>query len=121
MKTKLLLRFYFYADGVERAIDNLIIAVACSGANAEQTAEKIIYLRECKDRLSELWAYLDNVVSGFDTEADILRGYIEGREDIGDKALKRVLMRFRRHAAGAERFKDALALLRRYSVFCRSG
>ena len=119
MKTKQLLRFYFYADGAERAIDNLITYIACSGCAAERAAERIIYLRDCKDRLSELWAYLDGVISRFGAERSFLLGYVSGERAGDEKALKRVLMRFRRRARGVERFGDALALLSKYIVYCR--
>ncbi len=122
MKTKQLLKFYFYAEGAERAINNLITYIACSpfgDGGTELAACKIIYLTGCKDRLSELWTFLDGVISRFGDEREILLGYASGIYGCGDKRQKRVLMRFRRRAAGAERFNEALSLLRKYAVYCR--
>lgn len=122
LKTKQLLRFYFYAEGAERAIDNLIMYIACSpfgDGGAERAAQKIIKLRDCKDSLAELWGYLDGVISRLGAERDVLLGYVSGERAGDERRQKRVLMRFRRRASGVERFDDALALLRKYIVYCR--
>lgn len=120
LKTKQLLRFYFCAEGVEGEINNLITYIACSPfCAAEKAAAKIIYLRDCKDRLSELWRFLDGVISRFGADCDVLRRYAVGTAENDEKAIKRVLMRFRRRAEGVERFNEALSLLRKYAVFCR--
>ena len=62
MKYKRILKFYFAAERVERAIDNLILKLACGSANpaveAAECAEKIIGLISAKRELSGLWAYL---------------------------------------------------------------
>lgn len=123
MKIKQLLRFYFYADEAERAIDNLITYIACSPfvyGGAERAAQRIIYLRDCKDRLSELWLYLDSVISRFGAQSEVLRGYVSAGWEGDIREQKRVLMRFRRYAAGVGRFGEALTLLRKYIVYCRA-
>lgn len=129
MKTKQIVQFYFAADSLDRALDNLILNSACRSADYERGcayyAEKIGGLIDAKRRLGELWLYLDGVVGTLDSgEKEILRLY--GRRGRGAKPsdgekreLKRVVVKFNRRARCLCRHAEGLALLKRYYCLLR--
>ena len=125
IKSKRLLRFYFNADELERALDNLIITHAYRSADCakggEYCSNRIIDLIESKKTLSELWRYLDGVISEFkDGEIETLKGYALSRcgikrlEETRRREIKRVLVKFVRHARSVERFAEGMRLVGEY-------
>ena len=125
MKCKRLLKFYFYAEGLNAALDRLIAAVAVKSyeveGNGAESTERILNIIEAKDELCRLWNYLDKVIRSLDgDEIDTLRfygGLRVGIRKLGkDKVreIKRVLMKFRRRARFAERYQRGIELIREY-------
>lgn len=126
MKIKLLLRFYFFADGAESAIDNRILKLACSPcADALESAESICGLIFEKSELSKLWRYLDGVIGSMPADdADRLRFYAGKRGGLTEeekKGVKRAVMKFVRRARGAERFEEGIKLAGKYACLYLSG
>jgi len=123
MRIKNVLRFYYSADSLERAFDNLIMGRACrfDDGGGEECAEKICRLIGEKSELSYLYNYLDGVITKL-PEADrsalseyaALRGGVKqlGSEKI--KLLKRAVMKFVRRARRLASFKEGLALVGKY-------
>lgn len=125
IKSKRLLRFYFNADGLENALNNLIVTYACRSADSardgEYWAERIILLIEAKKSLSALWSYLDKVISPFkDEEVETLKEYALlhcGTSALDDKRrreIKRVLIKFVRHVRLLEKFAEGVRLVGEY-------
>lgn len=124
MKSKQLLKFYFYADGLNRALDNLILKNACNTdyrLGGEYCADKICGIIAAKQRLSELWGYLDKVMGELtDGEREILKFYGAMRGGTGRlseasrREIKRVTVKFTRHARRIERFAEGVRLVKRY-------
>lgn len=125
IKSKRLLRFYFNADGLECALDNLITTYACRSADCakggEYCAERIISLIEAKKTLSALWGYLDGVVSAFKTdELETLKYYallrcgIRRLDAARQREVKRVLIKFVRHVRALDRFAEGVRLVGDY-------
>lgn len=109
MKIKQLMRFYFSAGSLDRALDNIITRLALSSgqdtfAGCEAYFDKISKVLEDKQKLSELWARLDGVLNNM-TERDraALKRYAAARTGIkGDekKEIHRAAVKFVRRAAG---------------------
>ena len=124
MKVKRVLRFYFCADSLDRAFDNLILNNACKSVqpySGEMYGERICALLEEKQVLSKLYIYLDAVL-GEITQGDrealesyaLMRCGIKRLDDERRKEIKRAAMKFKRHARRLESFKDALKLISKY-------
>ncbi len=122
MKVKMLLRFYFSAQRIDAAINNLIFTQARAPSafvgGGEAAMEKIIYLIADKDALGDLWAYLHQVMTAFVQDEQVLRAYAFRRKREDALLTRRVVMRFRRHAWGYARFSEALKILPQYLAFC---
>ncbi len=125
MKSKRLLRFYFSAEGVDRALNNLITAAGCASFYAPGKgvyyAEKMLRLIEVKSELGLLWNYLDGILKEFsDVERQTLKRYGElrcGFSKLGDedrRGIRRAAVKFARHARGIERFSAAVELVGEY-------
>ena len=125
MKSKQLLRFYFYADGLNRALDNLILKHACNTADyflgGEYCADRICEIIGAKQRLCELWGYLDGIIGELsDGEREVLRYYGAMRGGIGRlpegsrREIKRVTVKFTRRARAIARYAEGVKLVRRY-------
>lgn len=122
MKVKRVLRFYFFAEGLERTLDKLIMKTACApDADAEGGAERILKLIDEKRELSKLWSYLDGILSGFtEAERGALKSYAALRcglkrlDDDGRKSLRRAVMKFTRRARRIESFRAGLQLVSGY-------
>ena len=124
MKSKQLLRFYFYADGLNKALDNLILKYACSEdycRGGEFYADRICDVIWAKQRLCELWKYLDGVVDGLTAgEREVLRYYGAMRGGTGRlsedsrREIKRVTVKFTRHARNIGRFAEGVKLVKKY-------
>lgn len=120
MKIKLLLRFYFFADGAEIAIDNRILKLACSPcADAFEAAESICGLISEKSELSRLWRYLDGVIGSMPADdverLEFYAGKRDGLTEEEKKGVKRAVMKFVRRARGAERFGGGIKLAGKYA------
>lgn len=124
LKIKKILRFYFFADSLEKALNNLIINSAFSSANSpevETYAERICNLIGEKQSLSRLWEYLDGILSGLSVEERaVLKGYAEMRCGIKKlcdekrREIKRVAVKFTRRARRLESFVTAMGLVSKY-------
>lgn len=125
MKSKQILRFYFYADSLNRTLDNLIEKNALASADytrgGEYYSEKICELIRCKQRLSALWSYLNGVIAEFsEKDKNVLRFYGAMRGGLkkltqdSKRELKRVTVKFARHARAIDRYADAVKLVKKY-------
>lgn len=124
LKIKRVLRFYFSADSLERALNNLIIKGAYSSAyssECEKYAEKICDLIGEKQSLSRLWEYLDKIMNGLSVdERGVLKSYARMRCGIkklcGERRreIKRAAVKFTRRARRLESFTEALGLVGKY-------
>ncbi len=117
MKTKKILRFYFSADSLERAFDNLIMNKACAPySDSFDTAEDLCAVIGDKIQLERLWAYLDGVLANFtDEERAILLNYSSRCAVHSDiRAVKRTVIKFTRRARRLEDFKDEISVLNKY-------
>ena len=122
VKIKLLMKFYFSAGSLERALDNIITRLALSSgqdvyAGCEVYFDKICKVLEDKRKLSELWARLDGVLRDM-TERDraTLKRYAAARTGIkGDekKEIHRAAVKFTRRAGGLLKSGGEL-----YSTLC---
>lgn len=127
MKSKQLLRFYFGAETLNRAIDNLILAEAClsgrSPGNGESYAGKLGILIGHKAQLGALWEYLDRVLRGMSgKERAVLENYAATRHGLSsiDGGERRIVhaavMKFCRHARGLDRWSEAVGLVGKYDA-----
>lgn len=125
MKSKQIIRFYFSADSLNGAMDNLITQNALSSAHydkcVEYYADKICALIGAKQRLGELWQYLDGVMSEFaESERNVLRFYGAMRGGFSKlsaanrKEIKRVTVKFVRKAKSLGRYEKAIKLVGEY-------
>ena len=125
MKVKRLIKFYFSAESLNKTLDNLIATVALKSdewvGNGEKCAEKICGLISAKDRLQELWAYLDGVMEKLTLrDRDVLRLYGGLRVGIKrfpvDEAreIRRAAVKFSRHAVNVGRFTEGVRLVNSY-------
>ena len=120
MKPKKFLRFYFGADSLERAFDNLIMGKALNfEGDALETAERLCSVIGEKIRLKELWNYLDGVFLTMPEEdKKALINYSSRRDiplsDTEWKAAKRAVIKFMRRARRLEDFTDDFTILKKY-------
>ena len=120
MKPKKILRFYFGADSLERAFDNLIMSKAFDfGADTLETAERLCAIIGEKMRLERLWSYLDGIISTFsDEEREVLNSYSSRRgsplSDTERRAVKRAVIKFTRRARRLCEFTDDYTILKKY-------
>lgn len=122
MKSKRLLKFYFSADSLNRALDNLITQNALSSGDCyysgEFYAEKILELICAKKELNALWRYLDGIIGGFSEEdKNVLRYYGALRGGTAKLAadtvreIKRVTIKFARRARCVESYAEGIRLV----------
>ena len=125
--TKKILRFYFGADSLERAFDNLIINKALSfEADTLKTVDRLCEMVGEKIRLEELWTYLDGIISPFSVEErEMLLRYCARRDEpLSDRerrACKRAVIKFTRHARRLGRFAGAVSILKKYYCLIVAG
>lgn len=139
MSYKQLLKFYFFADGLNSVMDGLCLRFALSSANCfkecEYYAEKISGVIEAKRELNGLWLFLDGALCTM-TERDrqALKGYASsagkresGFEGVGgvgrDRCAKEVhsaMMKFFRRIKGRlQKYAKQVNVLREYySLIC---
>ena len=130
VKIKSLMRFYFSAGSLNRALDNIITRLALSSgqdvyAGCEEYFDKIVKVLSDKRSLGELWARLDGVMSNM-TERDraALKFYAAARCGVkGDekKEIHRAAVKFARRAAGLLRScSELFSVLRTYRCLISS-
>lgn len=127
MTSKRLLKFYFCADGIEGALDRLILREACDPshcADALHCAERVQSLVLAKVSLSALWAYIDGVMGQFgEGDRSLLFKYalscsgFAGVEGATHNAVRRTVVRFMRRARRLGDYAGALALVDGYCAF----
>lgn len=111
MVIKKLLRFYFSAGSLERALDNLIEGIACKSAEGIRGcgyyADKISAVVAVKAELSGMWAKLDCVLGSMsERDKDSLKRYASLRTGVSKldmperRELHRVTVKFSRRAGG---------------------
>jgi hypothetical protein len=126
LNLKKVLRFYFCADDLNYAIDNLIEHIAVSSGKSDKSpvifSERIIDLVESKKCLSVLWGYLDLVIKKFD-EQDIklltfyshLRCGVTNLDDEKRKNIHRAVVKFSRKVPDIlKRFEEQISLIEFY-------
>lgn len=135
MKYKRLLKFYFNVDGINGALDSLLLRYATASADCyngcEYYADRMCRVIQVKSDLGELWAFLDNALSSV-TEQDrrTLESYSEKRrkerkgtilsegteeESVEKRALHRSLMKFSRRVSGRiKSFERQISVLQEY-------
>lgn len=125
MTSKKLLKFYFCADRLNDALDNLIVHSACASGYGPHSfshyADRVIELVSAKSSLSELWRYLNGIMLTFSGEdKGVLYGYAFMRGGYSAlpperaKSIRRVVVRFMRRAKGLSRYGEALSVLSKY-------
>ena len=123
MKTKDILKFYFFAEKIDAAFENLILKRACSGAGrgGYSDALNICGLLEEKSVLCTFRAYLDGVICGLPAaDVRVLRGYAALRCGIsllsedGRRAVKRAVLKFKRRARRLASFGGAMRIAVKY-------
>lgn len=108
---KKLLRFYFSAGSLERALDDLILAIACKSAEGIRGcayyADKISAVTSVKRELAGIWAKLDAIIGGMnETDVKSLKRYASMRTGVSKldicerRELHRVTVKFSRRAGG---------------------
>ena len=136
MNYKHLLAFYFYADGLNGALDSACVRLAVSSADhskgCEYYAEKICALIEAKGALNELWLFLDGALSSMkERDRTALKAYADSRgkrerlaamtaAGCDEKAVHRSLMKFSRRVSGRlRRYAEQVKVLREYYCLLR--
>lgn len=126
MKVKRLLKFYFRADAIDNALDNIIYKKAMSSVDyyldGEEVANEVAKIINYKILLCDLWAYLDGAIKTFDAgDVGVLERYANMRCgiyrlcEIERKRVRRVVVRFtRRIALRLARHSDAVKLVDTY-------
>ena len=125
MKSKQIIRFYFSAGNINKALDNLIMDKALKsadfGKSCEYYAERILALIDAKRELSRLWRYLNTVISSMTVqERAVLKFYGGLRVGLSRltkarvKEVKRVTVKFTRRARRIESFSEGVRLVKEY-------
>lgn len=123
LKVKKLLRFYYCAEGLERAFDNLILKIAISSYDKGcfSGADRLCRIIDEKSELSKLWNYLDGIIPNLSEEEKAsLEEYAKmrcgikrlGADDI--KRLRRAVIKFRRRARRLDGFSRGVELVGKY-------
>lgn len=122
MKVKRILRFYFSAEKLNSAVDNLILKRACAPcADGREGAERICGLIGEKQELQRFWGYLDGIIGKLAKE-DIrslgeyaaIRCGVKSLEREDNLRLKRAVVKFTRRVKRLEDFAEALGLVGKY-------
>lgn len=119
VKIRGILRFYFSADSLERAFENLILRRACNPyRDGFETAEKICGLIDEKIELEKLWSYLNVILNSFSEEEKLrLRSYALRRRGEGGKdgrAENSAVVKFSRRARRLNGFEKSFEVLENY-------
>ena len=123
MKVKRILRFYYCAEGLERAFDNLIMKIAVSSFDKScfSGADRLCRIIAEKSELSRLWDYLDGIIPCLSEEERVsLEEYAKmrcgikklGADDV--KRLRRAVVKFKRRARRLNNFSKGVELVGKY-------
>ena len=122
MKVKRILRFYYCADSLERAFDNLILKIASSfDGSGFDCADRLCRIIGEKSELAALWDYLDGIISRLPEDDNAALGeYARLRCGIKRlapdeiKRLRRAVIKFKRRARRLDGFKRGTELVGKY-------
>lgn len=123
MKIKRILRFYYCAEVLERAFDNLIMKIATSSFDKScfPGADRLCRIIAEKSELSRLWGYLDGIIPSLsEEERASLEEYAKmrcgikklGADDV--KRLRRAVIKFKRRARRLNNFSKGVELVGKY-------
>lgn len=123
MQAKILLRFYFHVDDLEKSLNCVMYRQAFSSHDTFKCAENILQVIEEKSMLSELWNYLDGIISRFGEEdkqalfryANLRTGFAKQPKE-EQKALRRVVVRFNRRLQALKRYAPHLRCVAQYAT-----
>jgi hypothetical protein len=130
MNSKRVLKFYFAADMLNDAMDNLIEKLAINSreeyALCRDCASRICLIIEEKSELGILWGYLNGIIETFGKEdKDILKKYALRRTGISKlpketkRDIHRVVTRFSRKAESRiENYAEGMRLVDAYYCLC---
>lgn len=125
MKPKRILKFYFSAEKLNGALDNIITKYALSSADcsvsAESCAEKICSVIGVKRAFAELYNYLNGIIEKLEKGevktleyyAALRKGVLKLPEDV-QREIKRVLTKFSRRCKALPRFGEGIKLIDAY-------
>ena len=120
-----ILRFYFGAGSLERALDHLITDKALNfEGDTLDTAERLCEIIGEKIELEKLWEYLDGVLAPLSAqEREVLALYSARRDfplsDAQMREAKRAVIKFTRHARKLAQFGVGFEVLDKY--YCLIG
>lgn len=125
MKIKLLLRFYFSAEKLNGALDNVILLLAEKSASecgrGEYYAEKICAVIYEKARLAELYRYLEKIMSKFNlNDFNVLKFYALTRCGVKRfpaeicRKIKSAAVKFTRKARFIENYEKEVKIAGKY-------
>lgn len=130
MKIKRVLKFYFYCDKLEEAINRVMLRRACSSSSraGEDAAEDMLEIISDKRELCKLYAYVDGIMKKL-PESDVktlyeyssLRSGVNALPNDMRKAVKRAAVKFVRRARCLERYAQSIAVLGRYYALIGAG
>ena len=125
MKVKRLLKFYFCAEELNSALDDIIVRKAVQsgmGAGAEECAGDILKVISAKEELAGLWNYLDGLFSSLCGEDvarlkryALLRRGLKFLPEEESRGIHGSLMKFSRRSVNfGHRFDGAMKVLNAY-------
>lgn len=129
MKIKRILRFYFCAENLESAFDNLIMKIALSSFDKSSfnCADRLCRVIGEKKELAKLWDYLDGIIPNLsEEERAALEEYARLRcgikrlcaDDV--KRLRRAVIKFKRRARRLDGFLKGAELVGKYYCLIRA-
>ncbi|MDE6597417.1 MAG: hypothetical protein K2K60_02125 [Clostridia bacterium] len=124
MKVKRILRFYYFCESLERALDNIILKKALAVGEysmGQKSAEFILSVIEEKKKLSDLWLYIDGIIKRLDGADRVslkcyaaARGSVKSFDEVVRKEWRRAAVKFRRRARRIDDFAEAIKLVGKY-------
>lgn len=116
MGTKKILRFYYSADNLERAFENLIMRRACATDADADDVERLCTVIGEKIDIQRLWGYLDKVLSGLtEEERVLLEKYALGKPIGGERRrINGAVAKFLRRSWRMDDFSKEISVLEKY-------
>lgn len=127
MKPIRIIKFYFYADKIDKGIDRLIFVNANKSHNAQCNINKCINriaeLTKDKDTLSRLYHYISTVMNTFNEEdKNILKRYCISPINLSlNNSIRRVVVRFTCRAKYLKDYDYELSILDKYYILMGRG
>ena len=130
MKIKRVLKFYFYCDRLESAINGIILRRAFSSRSraGEDAAEDMLEIISDKGELCRLYAYVDGIIKKLpESDVKTLYAYCSLRCGVNAlplaerRAVKRAAVKFVRSAHSIDRYSGAVAILGKYYALIGAG